>query len=79
MVVSPPIRLLSSTKLQGFFGKEAAVDIVVFYDCDQFAVQFEPRWRGRLLGDGRPHCNRPRGLWLSEVMTIMVMFHGVLV
>jgi hypothetical protein len=53
------------------------MDIVaLFYDVDKFAVGFEPLLRRRLLADGRPHRNRPSPMHLSEVMTILVLFHG---
>ena len=53
------------------------MDIVaLFYDLDKFAVAFEPLIRRHLLSDGRPHRNRPGRMHLSEVMTILVLFHG---
>jgi hypothetical protein len=53
------------------------MDIVaLFYDLDKFAVGFEPLLRRRLLEDGRRHRNRPCRMHLSEVMTILVLFHG---
>lgn len=52
------------------------MDIVaLFYDLDKFAVGFESVLRRRLLADGRPHRDRPSRLHLSEVMTILVLFH----
>lgn len=52
------------------------MDIVtLFYDLDQFAVEFEPLWRAHLLADGKVHRNRPSRLCLGEVMTILVLFH----
>jgi hypothetical protein len=52
------------------------VDIVaLFYDLDKFAVGFEPALRRHLLADGKPHRDRPGRMHLSEVMTILVLFH----
>lgn len=53
------------------------MDIVaLFYDLDKFAVTFEPLWKRHLLSDGKRHRNRPSQMHLSEVMTIMVLFHA---
>jgi hypothetical protein len=53
------------------------MDIVaLFYDLDKFAVAFEPQWKRHLLEDGRRHRDRPSGMCLGEVMTILVLFHG---
>lgn len=53
------------------------MDIVaLFCDLDKFAVGFGPLLRQQLLGDGRRHRNRPCRMHLSEVMTILVLFHG---
>lgn len=53
------------------------MDIVaLFYDLDKFAVAFEPALRRHLLADGRPHRDRPSRMHLSEVMTILVLFHA---
>jgi len=53
------------------------MDIVaLFYDLDKFAAGFEPLIRRHLLADGKPHRNRPAAMHLSEVMTILVLFHG---
>ena len=53
------------------------MDIVaLFYDLDKFAVAFEPLVRRHLLADGKPHRNRRGSMHLSEVMTILVLFHG---
>jgi hypothetical protein len=52
------------------------MDIVaLFYDLDKFAVGFEPALRRHLLADGKPHRDRPGRMHLSEVMTILVLFH----
>ena len=47
----------------------------MFCDIDEFCQQFEPLWRQRLLADGLAHRERRRALALSEVMTILVLFH----
>jgi hypothetical protein len=53
------------------------MDIVaLFYDLDKFAAEFEPLLRRHLLSDGKPHRNRRCRLHLSEVMTILVLFHA---
>ncbi len=49
--------------------------LTVFCDIDEFCQQFEPVWKQHLLSDGNKHRNRERTLSLSEVMTIMVLFH----
>ncbi|HZZ44158.1 MAG TPA: IS982 family transposase [Tepidisphaeraceae bacterium] len=52
------------------------MDIVaLFYDLDKFAVEFAPEWKRRLLQDGKMHRDRPSQMHLSEVMTILVLFH----
>jgi hypothetical protein len=51
------------------------VDILpLFCDIDDFCLLFEPRWQARLLAP-RPR-NRPSTLCLSEVMTIITLFHA---
>jgi len=58
------------------------MDIVaLFYDLDKFVVEFEPLLRRHLLEDagggrpGRRRRNRRSRMHLSEVMTILVLFH----
>ena len=46
----------------------------VFCDIDDFCLLFEPRWQVRLLDSGQRH--RASTLCLSEVMTIIVLFHA---
>lgn len=48
----------------------------VFCDIDDFCSAFEPYWRRRLLADGKKHRHKPSALALSEVMTILVLFHS---
>jgi hypothetical protein len=53
------------------------MDIVaLFCDLDKFAVAFESAMRRSRLFDGKLRRNRPCGLHLSEVMTILVLFHA---
>src|SRR5437660_2285643 len=58
--------------------KEAlSMDILpVFCDIDDFCQFFEPLWKKRLLSSGERHRDRAGYLSLSEVMTIIVMFHS---
>jgi hypothetical protein len=46
----------------------------LFCDIDDFCLLFEPLWRQRLLE--RRQRNRPSTLCLSEVMTIITLFHA---
>jgi hypothetical protein len=51
------------------------VDILpLFCDIDDFCLFFEPLWKQRLLETRQR--NRPSGLCLSEVMTIIILFHA---
>jgi len=53
------------------------MDIVaLFCDLDKFAIVFEPLWKRHLLSDGKKHRNRPGRMYLSEMMTILVLFHA---
>jgi hypothetical protein len=58
--------------------KEAlSMDILpVFCDIDDFCLFFEPLWKQRLLTSGNRRRDRAGYLCLSEVMTIIVMFHS---
>lgn len=47
----------------------------LFCDIDDFCQRFEPWWKGQLLDCGVTRRQRPRGLCMSEVMTILVQFH----
>jgi hypothetical protein len=42
---------------------------------DDFCQTFEPDFKGKLLEDGTTKRNKPSSLALSEVMTIIVLFH----
>jgi len=48
----------------------------VFCDIDDFCQFFEPLWKKRLLSSGQRQRERASRLCLSEVMTIIVLFHA---
>jgi hypothetical protein len=48
----------------------------LFCDIDDFCLLFEPAWRRRLLASGAVRRQKPGSLSLSEVMTILVLFHA---
>jgi hypothetical protein len=48
----------------------------VFCDIDDFCSRFEPAWRQQLVASGAKR-HRASSLALSEVMTILVLFHGL--
>lgn len=50
--------------------------LTLFFDIDEFCHTFEPAWRQYLLSNQSSHRNRSRSLSLSEVMTILVLFHS---
>lgn len=55
---------------------EAAMDIVaLFYDLDKFAVAFEQTLKSHRIEDGKQHRNRKSQMHLSEIMTILILFH----
>jgi transposase len=47
----------------------------LFCLVDDFCHEFEPAWERRLLTDGAKKRRRPCGLSLSELMTLMILFH----
>jgi hypothetical protein len=47
----------------------------IFCDVDDFCLIFEPLWHRRLLQSGTTRRNKPSALALSEVMTILILFH----
>lgn len=49
--------------------------LAVFFDIDEFCRLFEPIWNQHLLESESRKRNRERSLSLSEVMTILVLFH----
>ncbi len=50
--------------------------LTVFCEIDDFCKEFEPRFNQMLLADGNRRRNKPSAMALSEVMTILVMFHA---
>lgn len=48
----------------------------LFFEIDEFCQWFEPLFKAHQLADGQIKRNRRRSLSLSEVMTILVLFHG---
>ena len=48
----------------------------VFCDIDDFCQFFEPLWKRRLLSSGERQRDRAARPGLSEVMTIVVLFHA---
>ena len=50
--------------------------LTLFFDIDEFCKLFEPRWNTHLLAGAVKKRNRTRSLSLSEVMTILVLFHS---
>lgn len=48
----------------------------IFCDIDDFCLFFEPLWHKRLLADGLRHRQCSSSLCLSEIMTILVLFHS---
>jgi len=48
----------------------------LFCDVDDFCLLFEPAWKRRLLSSGALRRNKPSALALSEVMTILILFHS---
>jgi hypothetical protein len=49
--------------------------LTLFFDIDEFCKLFEPIWKKHLLESESKKRNRTRSLSLSEVMTILVLFH----
>lgn len=47
----------------------------LFYDCDEFCADFLPRWHAHLLAAQAAQRQRTSTLSLSEVMTIVILFH----
>ncbi len=50
--------------------------LTLFFDIDEFCKEFEPRWNRHLLEADSKKRNRQRSLALSEVLTILVLFHS---
>jgi hypothetical protein len=49
--------------------------LTLFFDIDEFCQCFEPVWKQHLLVEGARRRQRERSLALSEVRTILVLFH----
>lgn len=47
----------------------------LFFDIDEFCKLLEPLWNNHLLRTATKQRKRQRSLSLSEVMTILVLFH----
>ena len=47
----------------------------LFCAVDDFCGTFEPEWQRQRLTGGLPRRNRARRLCLSEIMTILILFH----
>jgi Transposase DDE domain len=61
----------------GFYGREATMDILaLFCDLDNFAIHFQQRCRRPELPSGKRRRHRQSRMHLSEVMTILVLFHA---
>jgi hypothetical protein len=57
--------------------RDSLMDILpVFYDIDDFCLFFEPRWQQQLMTSQSRQHRRASSLCLSEVMTIIVLFHA---
>src|ERR687886_559487 len=47
----------------------------LFCAVDDFCLHFEPKWRQQCLTSGTKQRKRARELALSEIMTILILFH----
>jgi hypothetical protein len=47
----------------------------LFCDVDDFCQAFERKWHKQCLTSGSKHRNRRRELALSEIMTLLILFH----
>ena len=65
----------ASTKVLSHRSPSLRSLLEVFCDVDDFCQQFEPVWRQHLVARGRLQRQRARRLNLSEVMTILIVFH----
>lgn len=48
----------------------------IFCEIDDFCLLFEPLWHRHLLQNRVARRHKPKALALSEVMTILVLFHS---
>lgn len=53
----------------------SALTLVSHDDCDKFCADFFPRWYAHLLAAQAVQRQRARTLSLSEVMTLVILFH----
>ena len=49
--------------------------VTLFCNIDDFCNKFEPKWKKQLLTSGERKRNRLTHLSLSEIMTIIILFH----
>lgn len=49
--------------------------VELFCAVDDFCLAFEPAWHRQLVASGQVHRHRARQLGLSEIMTILILFH----
>lgn len=49
--------------------------VQLFCDVDDFCQAFLPVWKGQLLASGSVQRQRARQLSLSEIMTVLILFH----
>ena len=49
--------------------------VELFCHVDDFCQAFLPRMEKKLLANGKPIRNRERSLTLSEIMTLLILFH----
>lgn len=49
----------------------------LFCSIDDFWKNFEPLWKEKLLSEGKSDSRRKPGLCLSEIMTLVVLFHVI--
>lgn len=47
----------------------------LFYYVDEFCEKFMPEWEKHLLTNGERKRNRPTSLCMSEIITILILFH----
>ena len=48
--------------------------ITIFYNIDQFCIQFEPDWNDTLIKESDHSRRRNGAMLLSEIMTILILF-----
>lgn len=49
--------------------------LTVFCQIDDFCQTFEPKYNQLQLAEGKKKRNKPSQMAMSEVMTILVLFH----